>query len=329
MTDRIDIVGIGNALVDVLVEVDDATIVKHRLPRGDMLLTDAKRFASVLSDVTPKCHSYGGNACNTVAGLVSLGLTGRFVGKIATDALGAMFRQEMAEAGVRFETAPLAAGRLATASCLILVTPDGQRTGITHLGACGELGTDDVPSSLLAESQMVFMEAYLLDRTASAELVWSTAGMVRAAGCSLAFTLSDPNCVTRHRDELVHFLRARRVEILFANRAEVLALAATTELDVALELLREVVPVTAVTLGPQGALVVSGPDSYAIPSVATSIVDTTGAGDLFAAGFLAAWKEGRSLPASGEAGTRAAAAILSRLGSKPPEGFRATVLRPE
>jgi sugar/nucleoside kinase (ribokinase family) len=318
MNDRIDVLGIGNAIVDLVVEVDDATIRRHALPRGDMLLTDAGRFAAVLADVEPVDHvCYGGAACNTMGGLAAFGRNVRFIGKVASDPLGDILQREIAAAGVRYDVAPLAAGELATASCLILVTPDGQRTGVTHLGACGELSLADVPERVIAGASLTFLEAYSLDRPPSAQVLWRAGRTARAAARRLAFTLSDPNCVARNRAEIVSFLTAAAVDILFANESEALTLTQAADLPTALAALRKLAPTIAVTRGAAGAVIVAGDATAEIAARPAEPVDTTGAGDLFAAGFLAGWLDNRGAAQAGALGACAAAAIIGHFGSRP------------
>ncbi len=318
MHDRIDVLGIGNAIVDLVVAVDDETIRRHALPRGDMLLTDAGRFAAVLADVAPVDHvCYGGAACNTMGGLAAFGRNVRFIGKIATDPLGDILRREIAAAGVRYDVAPLAGGELATASCLILVTPDGQRTGVTHLGACGELCLADAPDSVIADASLTFLEAYSLDRRPSAQVLWRAGHTARAAGRRLALTLSDAHCVARNRAEILGFLAATGVDILFANEGEALTLVGAADLPAALAALRKLAPTVAVTRGAAGAVIVVGDATVEVAARPAEAVDTTGAGDLFAAGFLAGWLENRTAAQAGALGARAAAAIIGHLGARP------------
>jgi sugar/nucleoside kinase (ribokinase family) len=325
MNDPVDILGIGNALVDLLVEVDDAFIARHRLPRGDMLLCDAERFAAVHAEAgPPRSVAHGGNAGNTSGAAAAFGLRARFIGKVAEDALGDLFRRELASAGVTYDTVALPQGPLATASCLILVTPDGQRTGVTHLGACGELDAGDVSEDAVAAARLTFLEAYLLDCPRSAAALHKAAALARPRGRALALTLSDPTCVARHRGEILDLLRAGAVDILFGNASEAIALTGAAGLDAAVAALRVLAPALAITRGAAGALVVANGAEFEIAAAPARVVDTTGAGDHFAAGFLVGWLAGLSPARAGSLGAQAAAAVIGHLGAKP----RGKPLRP-
>ncbi len=314
---NLDILAVGNALIDLTVEVDDDAIRRHRLPKGDMLLTDAARFRQILSDVGPPLRaSYGGTACNTAAGLAAFGRRAAFVGKVADDDLGTLLRAQLAAADVTFVTASLPQP-YATASCLILVTPDGQRTGVTHLGACGELGADDLEPRPDGAVGIVMTEAYLLDRPRSAAALNRALSFGRLSGAKVALTLADPHCVGRHRAQLAAILRARAVDILFANEAEAQALTGAADTKAALRLLAPSVPLCAVTQGAKGSLIQAGGTVHHTPAPEVDVVDATGAGDLFASGVLAGLLAGLDVPAAARLGAAAAAEAVSHFTSRP------------
>ena len=313
----VDILAVGNALIDLTVEVDDAAIRRHALPKGDMLLTDAARFRHILDDVgAPTRVSYGGTACNTAAGMAAFGRSAAFIGKVADDDLGTMLRRQLAAAQVAFPTASLP-GPHATACCLILVTPDGQRTGVTHLGACGELGEDDVADREPGSIRVVLTEAYLLDRPRSAKAFDRALALARRCGARTALTLADPYCVARNRARLRAIVTAGAVDVLFANEAEILALTEAGAAEAALRTLAPSVPICAVTRGAQGSMIQAGGRIRSTPAMAANVVDATGAGDLYAAGVLTGLLAGLDVADASMLGAASAAEAVSHFTARP------------
>jgi len=320
---RHDVVALGNAIVDVISHADDAFLTQHGMNKGGMMLIDSARAATLYDAMGPGVESSGGSAANTVAGLASLGSSAAFVGKVADDELGRIFTHDITAIGAHYTTSPLisaAGGDSAeknTARCLILVTPDAQRTMNTYLGACTALGPDDIDEALFASGLITYIEGYLWDEPRAKDAIVKAARIAREAGRKVALTLSDSFCVDRHRAEFIE-LTSGLVDVLFANEAEIKALYQTDDIDAALARLKGHVDVAAVTRSEKGSVVLAGDTIVEVPAEPVSqIVDTTGAGDLFAAGFLRGLTSGRSLTDCARMGGVCAAEIISHFGPRP------------
>ncbi len=318
MNTTIDVLGIGNAIVDVLSRAEDDALVAAGLHKGAMQLVDEKRSGELYALMGPTTIVSGGSAANTMAGLASLGRSAAFVGKVKDDDAGREFAHDIRKAGVGFDT-PFAGDGAATARCLIFVTPDGQRTMNTFLGACQALGPEDIDESLAASARVLYMEGYLWDPPEAKSAFLKAAKISRAHGRKTALSLSDAFCVDRYRDEFLGLIRDGVVDILFANESELHALYQTADFDTALKALQsESKLVGVVTRSAQGAVVAQGASVVAAPAFPVeAVIDTTGAGDLFAAGFLAGFTQDLPHARSAALGALAAAEVISHFGARP------------
>ena len=319
----LDILGIGNAIVDVLAPTDDAFLAARGLPKGGMQLIDTTQAEALYAAMPAGVESSGGSAANTCAVAAALGAKVGFLGKVAADQLGQVFAHDIKAAGVHFPTAPLASGA-PTARCLILVTPDGQRTMNTFLGACVTFGPEDVDAAEVARAKVVYLEGYLFDPPAAQAAFRAAAKAAHAAGRKVALTLSDPFCVGRHREAFRAFV-AEECDILFANEAEILALYETDDFEIAAARVAQDVEIAALTRSEHGSVILSGGQRHVVAAQPTTVVDTTGAGDAYAAGFLAAWTMGRPLAEAGRWGSIAAAEVISHYGARPQADLKALV----
>ncbi len=315
-TGDIDILGIGNAIVDVISNASDDIIAAHGLPKGSMTLIDAERADALYADTGPGVEISGGSCANTMAGAASFGATGAYIGKVRDDILGDTFAHDIRAAGVLFQTAPLSEGP-GTARCLVMVSPDGQRTMSTYLGAAIELGPEDIDTDLVGRAKVTYLEGYLWDPPRAKEAFRTAMAAAHAAGRQVSLTLSDTFCVERHREEF-RSLVENDVDILFANEDEVRALYEVDTLDEALALVTGRCDIVAVTRSELGSLVASKGVIHEVPAEAVEkIVDTTGAGDSYAAGFLYGLTHGLELPVCAHLGSIAAAEIISHFGARP------------
>ncbi|MBW3669844.1 MAG: adenosine kinase [Actinobacteria bacterium] len=312
----LDVVALGSAIVDVIATADEDVVAAHGLVKGTMALVDTDRAEELYAAMGPAVEVSGGSAANTAAGVASFGGTAGFVGKVRDDQLGAVFAHDIRSAGVVFETAPASDGP-PTARCLVLVTPDAQRTMSTFLGAATGLAADDVDAALIERAQITYLEGYLWDPPEAIDALRRAIALAHDAGRRVAFTLSDPFCVDRHRHEFLDLVRAD-VDVLFANEIEILSLFQVDDLKEALERVRDLCDVAAVTRSEHGSVVVSGGDTISVPAVPVArVVDTTGAGDLYAAGFLYGLARGESLRQCAELGSLAAAEVIAHVGARP------------
>jgi fructokinase len=321
----LDLLGIGNAIVDVLARAEDAFLAGHGMAKGGMALIDAAAAERIYAAMGPGVESSGGSAANTCAVAASLGARVGFLGKVAEDGLGTVFAHDIRAAGVRFPTVPLA-DAAPTARCLILVTPDGQRTMNTFLGACVAFGPDDVDEAEVASAAVTYLEGYLFDPPAAQAAFHKAAKAAHAAGRQVSLTLSDPFCVGRHRAAFRAFVR-EETDILFANEAELLSLYETHDFAAALAAVRREVTLAAVTRSEKGSVVLAGERMVEVAPVPTKVLDTTGAGDAYAAGFLAAHAKGLPLGECGRWGSVAAAEAISHFGARPQADLKALVAR--
>jgi sugar/nucleoside kinase (ribokinase family) len=320
---RFDILGIGNAIVDVVARAEENFLSRHDMHKGTMALIDAAAAERLYAAMPPGQESSGGSAANTCAVAAGLGARVAYLGKVADDQLGAVFGHDIRAAGVHFPSAPLRGGA-PTARCLILVTPDGQRTMNTFLGACVSLGEADVDAALVADAAVTYLEGYLFDPPAAQAAFRVATGGASAAGREVALSLSDPFCVNRHRAAF-RALVAGDVDILFANEAEVTALYEANDFEAAAELARADVTLAALTRSEAGSLILRGAETVMVAAEPAEVVDTTGAGDAYAAGFLAGLSAGRDLAACGRIASIAAAEVIGQYGARPQTDLKALV----
>lgn len=311
-----DVIAIGNAIVDVLAHADDAFLSARGLPKGGMVLIDAEQADALYDQMGPAVESSGGSAANTVAGIASLGGKAAFIGKVNDDVLGRVFRHDITAIGVHFET-PAATEGAPTARCLVLITPDAERTMSTYLGACTNLAPEDINEGLVRDAKVLYIEGYMWDQPHAKDAIVRAACAAKEADRKVALSLSDTFCVERHRQEFQELIRGF-VDILFANEGEMKALFETDDLDAAVAQVQGQCDVVTVTRGAQGALVVTEGAVEVVPVQAVDkVVDTTGAGDLYAAGFLFGYTQGRPLVECARMGGIAAGEIISHVGPRP------------
>jgi sugar/nucleoside kinase (ribokinase family) len=311
-----DVAAIGNAIVDVIAPADDAFIAANGLAKGAMTLVDVGQAAALYAKMAPGVETSGGSAANTVAGVASFGGQAAFMGKVARDQLGGVFAHDMRAIGARFENQPLEGGP-ATAACMINVTPDGQRTMCTYLGASTHFSDFDVEVQVVEAAKIVYLEGYLFDAEDARRAFAKAAGLARGAGRMLALTLSDGFVVERHREALLGFVESQ-VDLLFANEVEITALFQTSSFDEAVGALRERVKLAAITRSEKGSVILSQGERLSVAAEPVEkVVDTTGAGDQYAAGFMFGLARGRPLQACGRLASLAAAEVISHYGPRP------------
>jgi adenosine kinase len=319
---RFDVLTIGNAIVDVIARAEDDFLVAQSLAKGSMRLIDPAEAERLYGLMNATMEISGGCAGNTAAGVASFGLRAAFIGKVADDHLGHVFRHDIRAIGVEFATPALADGT-PTARSMILVTPDGERTMNTYLGACQQLTPADIDVDMVRAAKFIYLEGYLWDPPAAKEAFRTAAAIAHAAGRRVAITLSDSFCVDRFREEFLDLLRTGTVDIVFANEAEAKALYQTSDFDSAVRALREDAKLAAVTLGARGSLVVAREETLRVPvSPVEAFVDSTGAGDLYAAGFLAGLARGETHADCAALGGLAAGEIISHYGARPQASLR-------
>jgi sugar/nucleoside kinase (ribokinase family) len=322
-TAAIDVVGIGNAIVDVIAHAEEPFLAAQGFAKGSMNLIDSARAESLYAEMGPAIESSGGSAGNTMAGIASLGGSGAYIGKVRDDQLGAVFRHDITAIGVRYDT-PAATSGPTTARCLIMVTPDGQRTMGTYLGACVELGPDEIEAALIASAQVTYLEGYLFDPPQAQAAFRRAAAIAHRAGRRVALSLSDPFCVGRHRAAFRELVQGE-VDILFANEAEICSLYQTDDFAAA-KAVRGHVAIAALTRSEQGSVVLTDGEEHAVAAAPVArVVDTTGAGDLYAAGFLFGLTRGLPLPTCGKIGSLCAAEIISHVGARPEVALKGLV----
>jgi sugar/nucleoside kinase (ribokinase family) len=315
----VDVVCSGNALVDVLATVTDEQLAALGIVKNSYELVDAETADRLYAAMPPAVEISGGAAANTAVGVVSLGGTAGYIGKVRDDQLGAVFRHDLRAAGVGFETAAATSGP-ATGRALTLITPDANRTFRTYLGAANELTPDEVDEATVAAAQVTYLEGYLWDPPGAKEAFRKAMAFAHGAGRKVSLTLSDPFCVDNWGREFAELLEQGLVDVLFANEAELLALYPELDFDAAVERLRSVCPLAAITRGDQGSLVVEGNETHEVPAAPVDDgVDTTGAGDLYAAGFLFGLTHGQPLARCGALGSVCAAEVISHVGARPQQ----------
>ena len=325
MTTLYDVAAIGNAIVDVITPASDAFLTDNDLVKGSMCLIDDVQAEALYARMAAAVEASGGSACNTIAGLSSFGGRGAFIGKVGRDALAAVFTHDIESLGARFGGAPLAG--VATGRCLINVSPDGERTMTTFLGAAAQLEPSDVDPAIIEAAAVVYLEGYLFDPEPARRAFAKAAGLARASGRMIALTLSDSFVVERHRGALQGFIESE-VDILFANEAEITALYQTASFDEAVEAARGKAKISAITRGKQGSTIIAGDETHHVNAVPIEkVVDTTGAGDQYAAGFLHGLARGLSFDHCGRLGSLAAAEVIAHYGPRPQVSLRDLALQ--
>jgi adenosine kinase len=320
---RYDVLGLGNAIVDVLARTDDDFLAKQSMRKGSMSLIDEARAAEIYDVMGQTIEISGGSAANTIVGAAGFGARASFIGRVKNDTLGNVFAHDIRAAGVAFDTAPSADGP-STGRCYILVTPDGERTMHTFLGAAQELHPRDIDEEAVAGAAITYLEGYLWDPPHAKEAFRKAAEVAHGAQRLVALSLSDAFCVDRWRDEFLHLLRSGAVDLLLCNEAELHSLYQTADFDTAVATLRADARRAVVTRSAKGCVVVEGPQTIEAPAFPVeTVVDTTGAGDLFAAGFLFGTARGMGDERAARLGALAAAEVISHLGARPEKSLSA------
>jgi sugar/nucleoside kinase (ribokinase family) len=314
---KYDVLGIGNAIFDVLVQTDEGFLAAHGMTKGSMALIDEIRAASIYRDMGPATQMSGGSAANTIVGIANLGARAAYVGKVRDDEIGRLYVHDIRAAEVAFDTKP-ASGGPATGCSYILVTPDGERTMNTYLGAAQELMPSDIDPAQIEAASIVYLEGYLWDPKSAKEAFVKAADIAHGAGRQVALTLSDAFCVDRYRGEFLELMRKGTVDLIFANEAELYSLYQTSDFDAALKQLRKDTRLGVVTRSEKGCVVASAEGVIAVPAFPIKkTVDTTGAGDLFAAGFLFGLARNAGYENAGRLGALAAAEVIQHIGARP------------
>jgi sugar/nucleoside kinase (ribokinase family) len=317
-----DVLGIGNAIVDVIARTEDDFLVRHAMNKGSMTLIDEPRAEAIYASMGPAIEISGGSAANTIAGVASFGARGAFVGKVKDDTLGKAFRHNIRATGVTFTT-PLATDGPSTARCYVLVTPDGERTMNTYLGAAQNLSPADLDATQITAAGIIYLEGYLWDPPKAKDAFRKAAEIAHGAGRSVALTLSDSFCVDRYRDEFLNLMRSGAVDLVFANESELHSLYQTADFNTALAAVRNDVKLAAVTRSEKGCVVVSRASNEVVSAAPIDkFVDATGAGDLFAAGFMVGLARGQDHRTAARLGALAAAEVIQHLGARPETSLK-------
>src|SRR3954447_16303326 len=318
-----DVLGIGNAIVDVIARTEDDFLVKHGMNKGTMALIDEPRAEAIYASMGPAMEISGGSGANTIAGVASFGARAAFVGKVKNDTLGKAFTHDIRATGVTFATPPASDGP-STARCYVLVTPDGERTMNTYLGAAQNLTSADIDEKDIAAAGITYLEGYLWDPPHAKEAFRKAATIAHGAGRKVALTLSDAFCVGRYRDEFLNLMRTGAVHLIFANESELKSLYETGHFDTAAAALRNDVKLGVVTRSEKGCVIVSGESNEAVEAAPIDkLVDATGAGDLFAAGFLVGLARSQDHRTAAQLGALAAAEVIQHLGARPEMSLKA------
>ena len=321
MAERLyDVVGIGNAIVDIIARCEDSFLSKYDLDKGFMRLIDAAEADHLYGAMGPAIERSGGSAANTIAGIASFGARSGFIGRVASDQFGGIFRHDIRSLGVTFDTAPSEDGA-PTARCLVLVTPDGERTMNTYLGASVHFAPADLDAAMLGSTKILYLEGYLFDRDEAKAAFREAARIAKAAGAKVALSLSDAFCVDRHRDDFRKLVR-EDADIVFANEKEITALYEVNCFGEAVSAVHRDCELAALTRSEEGSVIVATDEVIAVEAAPiASVVDATGAGDLYSAGFLYGVTQGLSLNACGQLGSLAAAEVISHLGARPEQSL--------
>ena len=317
---NIDVLGIGNAIIDVIADADDAFLENHNLNKGSMTLVDETISKNIYAEMKNKVQMSGGSAANTIFGLSELGCKSAFIGKRSDDELGNIFHSDLVNSNIIFTTSPLDTGE-PSARCLILVTSDAERTMATFLGSSSKLTLKDINEEQIASSKIVYLEGYLFDPPEAQEAFQKAAEYARAHNAKVAFTLSDAFCVERHRKKMKYFIE-NHVDILFSNEGEIKSLYETDVLGDAYTFLKDVVEIGVVTQGYKGAAIIEKTTIHKIEAFSTNALDTTGAGDFFAAGFLAGLSKNLDLIKAGVLGAACSSEIISHYGGRPEKNLK-------
>ena len=318
---QFDVLCIGNAIVDIIARCDEAFLADNAIIKGAMNLIDGERAELLYARMGPAIEASGGSAGNTAAGVASFGGRAAYFGKVSNDHLGSIYTHDIRAQGVAFDTKPLS-GEPPTARSMIFVTPDGERSMNTYLGACVELGPEDVEEEKVKGALVTYFEGYLWDPPRAKEAIRLAASHAHAAGREVAMTLSDPFCVDRYRDEFLDLMRSGTVDIVFANESELKSLYQTSSFETALDAIRADCSLAAITRSERGSVVVRGAETVSVEAAEIQeLVDTTGAGDLYAAGFLAGYTAGQNLGQSGALGSLAAGLVIQQVGPRPRQNL--------
>lgn len=313
---KYDVLGIGNAIVDIIGRCDEAFLAKHGATKGHMRLVEAETVKALYDEMGPATEISGGSGANTMVGIASFGGQAAFIGKVADDEFGRIFAHDIRAAGVAFQTTPAKGGQ-PTARSLILVTPDGERTMNTFLGVSPELNGSEVDADLVRAARVVYLEGYLFDRPEAKAAFRKAAEIAKSAGRQVALTLSDSFCVERHRAEFLELIKSQ-IDILFANESEITALYKTSSFDEAARMAKSQTKLAVITRSAKGSVILSGDKAITIATEPVKqVIDTTGAGDLYAAGFLYGYTSDKPLETCGRLGSIAAAEIISHVGARP------------
>lgn len=312
-----DVLCIGNAIVDIIAQCEEEFLETNGIIKGAMNLIDTQRAELLYSRMGPAIEASGGSAGNTAAGVASFGGRAAFFGKVSNDALGDIYAHDIHAQGVAFDTKPLT-GEPPTARSMIFVTPDGERSMNTYLGACVELGPEDVESDVVADAKVTYFEGYLWDPPRAKEAIRECARIAHENGREVSMTLSDSFCVGRYRAEFLDLMRSGTVDIVFANKQEALSLYETDDFEEALNKIAKDCKIAAVTMSEDGAVILKGSERWYVDAIRINeVVDTTGAGDLFASGFLYGYTQGRTLEDCGKLGCLAAGIVIQQIGPRP------------
>jgi sugar/nucleoside kinase (ribokinase family) len=318
---RFDVLTVGNAIVDIISRCDDQFLIDNKITKAAMNLIDAERAELLYSRMGPALEASGGSAGNTAAGVASFGAKAAYFGKVADDQLGEIFNHDIRAQGVHYQTKPKGTFP-PTARSMIFVTPDGERSMNTYLGACVELGPEDVEPEVVADAKVTYFEGYLWDPPRAKEAILECARIAHQNGREVSMTLSDSFCVGRYRAEFLDLMRSGTVDIVFANREETLSLYETRDFEEALTLIATDCKIAAVTMSEEGAVILRGNERYRVDAIKLKeLVDTTGAGDLFASGFLYGYTQGRSLEDCGKLGCLAAGIVIQQIGPRPTKSL--------
>jgi sugar/nucleoside kinase (ribokinase family) len=319
---RYDVLGIGNAIVDLIATADENFLLRESIQKGGMTLVDESRAEHLYAAMGPAIVTSGGSAGNTMAGIASLGGKGVYIGKVRDDELGRLFSHDIRSIGVDFTTAPSTSGP-STARCMIFVTPDSERSMNTYLGACQNLTPADVDQALVQSASVTYLEGYLWDPPAAKDAFRKASEIAHAAGRQVALTLSDSFCVDRYRAEFLDLMKSGVVDIIFANESELKSLYTMADFDAAVSAVRQDVSLAVVTRSELGAMAVSRDETVSAPAFPVDkLVDTTGAGDLFAAGFLFGLTNGKDKRTALRLGALAAAEVIAHVGPRPLQPLR-------
>ena len=318
---RFDVLTVGNAIVDIIARCDDQFLIDNAITKAAMNLIDAERAELLYSRMGPAIEASGGSAGNTAAGVANFGGKAAYFGKVAKDQLGEIFSHDIRTLGVHYQTQPLDTFP-PTARSMIFVTEDGERSMNTYLGACVQLGPEDVEADVVADSKVTYFEGYLWDPPRAKEAIRECARIAHENGREVAMTLSDSFCVGRYRDEFLELMRSGTVDIVFANRHEALSLYETEDFEEALTQIARDCKIAAVTMSEDGAVILRGSERYQVDAIELEeLVDTTGAGDLFASGFLYGYTQGRELKDCGKLGCLAAGTVIQQIGPRPAKSL--------